>query len=147
MARPIAVIVGSLLLLGVGFFLGSRPASRLSAQLEEATVEFQEKVADFELRALEAEDAAALQEVRAGLYAAAHAAVSREMTEATLRGEAARDLLVRTEGRPTVHLDLDPVRDLVDRALEASRSGNPDAGPRYLAAAEELGVLLDRKQA
>jgi hypothetical protein len=147
MARPLAVIIGSLLLLGVGFFLGSRPAARLSGQLEEASTEFQVKVAEFERRALEAEDAAALQAVRAGLYAAAHAAVSREMTEATLRGQAALDLLVRTEGNPTMTVDLDPVHALLERALVASRAGDPDAGPRFLAAAEELGLLLDRKQA
>jgi hypothetical protein len=147
MARPIAVIVGSVILLAVGFYLGSRPASRLSAQIEEASTEFQVKIAEFERRALEAEDAAALHEVRAGLYAAAHAAVSREMTEASLRGQVALDLLVRTEGRPTMTTDLDAVRALIERALSASRAGDPDAGPRYLAAAEELGLLLERKQA
>ena len=71
MARVIAVVLGTLILLSTGFYLGSIPGRRATGVLDEAKKDFQIRIGEFEARALEAETRRDLWHARGEFLAAA----------------------------------------------------------------------------
>jgi len=147
MARAISVIVGTLILLSVGFYLGSRPGEKAIEQLDASRTDFQVKIGEFEARALEAESRRDLWRARSELLAAALLAGDGDYEHAIIGAEWALDLLIRANARPGMHLDLSELQTSMESAVTLLRLGDVEAARVLRRSAEELGILLDRQRA
>jgi hypothetical protein len=147
MNRPIAVIVATVLLLTIGFMLGRRPVSGLREQVQTIETSFQERVTDLEARAALAEGMGYVWQARAELLVAALDVERNNFGTASERAGRARDLLNRAAEIPGMTLDLTQVRTTLDQTLQKIGALESESRAMLLHVADELGKILDQKQA
>lgn len=147
MNRAIAVVLATLLLLAVGFFMGRRPVSRLAAEVDSVRAENRIRIGELEARASLAEARGYLWQARARLLMAAIAVERSNFGTASEHASEARDLLTRAASAPDLHLDLTEVQGKVEAAVERIHALDTGARGALEQAAAALGQILDRENA
>jgi hypothetical protein len=144
MKRAISVLVGVLILLAVGWYVGHRPVSGLNDHIARIEAEARDKYVELENRAQVAEARGYLWQARAEILLAANDVSKMNYGTANERAVQARDLLTRAVGIPGLTLDVSGVRDMVDSAVGKIGAMEPDCQSVLLRAASELGRLLEK---
>jgi hypothetical protein len=144
MTRAISVLIGVVLLLGVGWYVGHRPSAGLSKQLATLQEDCERRTTELEQRAQTAEARGRLWEARAELLLASHDVEDRNFGTANERATRAHDLITEAAGDPGITLDLKPVQDMVSSAVGKVGALDPEAGGVLARAASELGRLLEK---
>lgn len=144
MIRALSVLVGVLVLLSVGWFLGNRPVSGLKSELEQQTADFAVDRADLELKANLAEARGFLWTAHAELLLAGVDLENLNFGTAADRVSRAQDFLTRAAGKPGMTVDLETARTLVASAVTQIGAMNQSAGSTVARAAEELGRVLEK---
>ena len=144
MVRAISVLAAVLVLLGVGWYLGHRPVSALQTQVSELQAQYEKRAQDLEGRAALAEAKGRLWQARAELLVAAGHAGQDNFGLAADRASRARDLITHALGTPGLAMDLGPVRDMLDTAIDKLEALESDAGEVLSRADAELGRLLEQ---
>jgi len=144
MMRAISVLVGVLILLAVGWYVGHRPVSGLQAEVERVEMEAADRQAALETRAQLAEARGYLWQARADILLASYDVSKMNYGTANEHAVAARDLLTRAAGTPGLTLDVSGVREMVDSAVGKIGAMEPDAHAVLMRAAAELARLLEK---
>lgn len=144
MTRAISVLIGVVLLLGVGWYVGHRPGAGLSEQLATLQEECAERSAKLEQRAQTAEARGYLWQARAELLLASKDVGDRNFGTAGERASRAHDLITEAAGNPGITMDLKQIQDMVNSAAGKVGALDPEAGDILIRAATELGRLLEK---
>jgi hypothetical protein len=144
MTRAISVLIGVVLLLGVGWYVGHRPSSGLSRQLATLQEDCTHRTTELEARAQTAEARGRLWQARAELVLASHDVDQRNFGTANERATRAHDLITEAAADPGITMDLKPVQDMVNSAVGKVGALDPEAADVLARAASELGRLLER---
>jgi hypothetical protein len=144
MARAVSVLVAVVVLLGVGWYVGYRPARALQNTLAEERRVFGERSAALETRTREAEARAHLWAARGELLAAALDVRDRNFGLAGERAARARDLITLAAGLPGNAHDLGTIRDMAERTLPRIEALDPTVEQALRRTAEELARLVEQ---
>ncbi len=144
MTRAISVLVATLVLLSVGWYVGHLPVRRNADRMRTMESAFQDEILDLTERALLAEGRGYLWQARAELVLAGHEIDQRNFSSASRHAQAARDLVVRAAGVPGLRIDLERVQTAMDSAMPRLGAMDPAAGEDVRRAASELERLLER---
>lgn len=144
MTRAVSVMVAVVVLLGVGWFFGHRPVSRLNHQLDEQIQAFETQKADLERRANTAEAKGLLWAAHAELLLATQDVGQKNFGTASDRVSRARDLITQAAGMPAIAFDLGEVRDLTEAALQQIGALDADSPETLKRAASELSRILQK---
>jgi hypothetical protein len=147
MNRLVTVIVGSVILVLVGYFLGARPVGGLKDELSVAKEQHAIEIEALKVQASDALGEGYLWQARAQLLVAAQDVGANNFGTAASRVTNALELLQTARTLPNLSINLGEVEGMVIRALKAAKALDPIAGSQILGAASELGLLLERKQA
>jgi len=145
--RVVAVIVGTLILLLVGFTLGRRPVGRLNEQVKQLTATHEQMVGDLQDRAALAEARGYLWQARARLLIASHDVEMNNFGQAGQQVTAASELLTRAAAVEGMHLDLGAVQEMIAAAAKAVSALDPAARDPLFRSSQMLGTLLDQDRA
>ncbi len=143
MMRAISVLVGVIILLAVGWYVGHRPVSSLQDRVDQIQADAQTREAELETQVQLAEARGYLWQARAEILLASHDVSKMNFGTARDRAVAARDLLTHVAGTPGLTFDVSGVREMVDSAVGKIGAMEPDAEPILIRAAEELAHLLE----
>ena len=141
MVRAVSILVGTVLLLAVGWAVGNRPAS---ARYEAAETAFAEKLAELQAERALVEARGYLWEARARMLLAMAEIEKRNFGTASEQATTAHELIVRAAASPGLQLDLSTARDMADSVMGKIGAMDPDARDLANRVVQELGRLLDR---
>jgi hypothetical protein len=144
MTRAVSVLVATLVLLGVGWFLGHRPVNLLENQLAALEEQCAQEVVRLSERARHSEARGYLWQARARLLLAKHEIDLRNFGSASEHAMRARDLITQTSAIPGVTLDLVAVHQMVESAIGKIMAMDAASEDVIMRAANELGRLLER---
>ena len=144
MTRAISVLVATLVLLSVGWYVGHLPVRRQADRMKTMESAFQDELLELTERALLAEGRGYLWQARAELVLAAHEIDQRNFGSASRHAQAARDLVVRAAGVPGLRLNLETTQNAMDAAMTKLGAMDPAGRESVLRAASELERLLER---
>lgn len=144
MARAVSILIATLLLLGVGWAVGNRPASRANARLAAAEKAFTQELGDLHAKLALTEARGYLWEARAHLLMSIADLDERNYGSAGEHASLAHDLIVRAASTPGLQMDLSLTRDMAGSVMGKIEAMDPDARPLAERVMDELGRLLDR---
>ena len=144
MVRVISVLVATLVLLGVGWFVGHRPVERLQASLDRQTEACARERQDLEARVRDAEARATLWSAHAALLRAARDVEARNFGTASEAAEEAAGKITQVAGWPGVTFHLGEVSGLVGSARARISALDGGAAEALKLAAAELTRILEK---
>lgn len=147
MRRAITVIIATLILLAVGFYLGQRPVKPLRNTVDQLSGEMKAQVAQLQKAQALADARADLYQASSELYAAAAHATRSNFGLATEKARHAGDLITRASAVPGVDIDTSAVQSAITAALEKLTALDASARDVLESAAEDLARLLDQRHA
>lgn len=144
MTRLIAVIAAVAVLLSVGWYFGQRGSGALRDRIESQETACADQISRLEERARLAEARGYIWEARAELMLAVADIEAHNFGTASSRAGRARDRLTEAAAVPGHRLDLEPVRNRIERTLGRIQAMDADSALQLREAALELGRLLEK---
>jgi len=145
--RVVAIIVGTVLLLSVGFLLGRRPVGRLNEKVQQLTEAQTLVTAELRERAALAEARSYLWQARALLLIASQDVEQKNFGQAGQKTAEAQRLITRAAGVEGMHVDVGGVQEAVSAAVQALEALDPGARETLVNASRMLGAILDQERA
>ncbi|NNF06956.1 MAG: hypothetical protein HKN21_09365 [Candidatus Eisenbacteria bacterium] len=147
MTRVLSLILGTVILLGIGFYLGRRPVKDLAKQVDEVRSHSQIRMGEMEAQASLAEARSLLSEARADLLQASFEAGEKRFETASVLTDKAKEALIQSSRISGMDLDLSEADAMIERAVVQLGNDNPAAKRTLAQAALLLAQALDRKHA